>query len=101
MPELTVERAEPALSAKITSIEWKRLRCVVHVLTNDPAVQVDVRSNWKHPGTSLVVAPKTVGEAGQVSLAVRDEFEGQAVMVVVLGATSQVLDKRSTMVGGD
>jgi hypothetical protein len=47
------------------------------------------------------VAPKAVGDAGQVSLAVRDESEGQAAMVVVLDATGQVLDKRSTIVGGE
>ena len=39
--------------------------------------------------------------SGRVSLAVRDEFEGQAVMVVVLDAKGRVLDKRTTIVGGD
>jgi len=101
VPELTFERGAAAVSAKISTVEWKRLRCVVTVSANDPSVQVDVRSNWKQAGTSLVLAPKAVGDAGQVSLAVRDEFEGQAVMVILLDALGQVLDKRSTTVGGD
>ena len=101
MPELTVERGAAVVSAKISSVEWKRLRCVVSVSSNDPTVQVDVRSKWKQADTSLIVAPKAVGDAGQVSLAVRDESEGQAAMVVVLDATGQVLDKRSTIVGGE
>jgi len=101
VPELTVERGAAVVSAKISSVEWKRLRCVVSVSSNDPTVQVDVRSKWKQADTSLTVAPKAVGDGGQVSLAVRDESEGQAAMVVVLDATGQVLDKRSTIVGGE
>ncbi len=101
VPEVTFERAAPALTAKIVSIEWKRLRCVVTVSSNNPDVQVDVRSNWKQAATSLVLAPKAPGQGGQVSLAVRDEFEGQAVMVVLLDTNGQVLDKQSTLVGGD
>jgi hypothetical protein len=101
VPELTFERGAAAVTARIVSVEWRRLRCVVNVSSNDPAVQVDVRSNWKQAATSLVVASKAVGDEGQVSLAVRDEFEGQAVMVVVVDAEGQVLDKRSTTVGGE
>lgn len=101
VPELTCELGTPATTVKITTVEWKRLRCVVTVATNDPSVQVDVRSNWKLPATSLVVVPKAAGDTGQVSVAVRDEFEGQAVVVVVLNAAGEVLDKRSTTVGGE
>ena len=101
VPELTCERGVAALQAKIATVEWKRLRCVVTVSTNDATVLVDVRSNWKLPATSLVVAPKATGDTGQVNLAVRDEFEGQAVMVVVLDRNGEVLDKRSTTVGGE
>jgi hypothetical protein len=101
VPELTVERGAAVVSAKISSVEWKRLRCVVSVSSNDPTVLVDVRSKWKQADTSLIVAPKAVGDEGKVNLAVRDESEGQAAMVVVLDATGQVLDKRSTIVGGE
>jgi hypothetical protein len=101
VPDLTFERGNGAVSAKITKIEWKRMRCVVTVATSGPPVQVDVRSNWKQAVTSLVVSAKTVGESGVVSLAVRDEFEGQAVMVVVCDSKGQVLDKRNTIVGGE
>ncbi len=101
VPELNFERGAAVLSATIANVEWKRLRCVVTVTTNDPSVRVDVRSNWKLPATSLVIAPKAVGDEGHVSLAVRDEFEGQAVSVIVMDASEQVLDKRSTIVGGE
>jgi hypothetical protein len=101
VPELTFERGVASVKAKITSIEWKRLRCVVSVASSDPTVVVDVRSNWKQPATSLVVSPKAAGDTGVVSLPVRDEFEGQSVMVVLMNADGDVLDKRSTTVGGD
>lgn len=101
VPELICERGAAVLSASITKVEWKRLRCVVSVTTNDQSVRVDVRSNWKLPTTSLVVAPKLVGDEGHASLAVRDEFEGQAVSVIVMDSNGQVLDKRSTIVGGE
>lgn len=100
VPELTFERGAPALAASIVRVEWKRLRCVVTVSSNNLSVRVDVRSNWKLPATSLVMAPKALGDTGQVSLAVRDEFEGQAVSVIVMDSNEQVLDKQSTIVGG-
>lgn len=101
VPELTVERGAASVSARITEIEWKRLRCLVTVSSSDPTVRVDVRRQWKQPSTSLVVATKPAGDTGVVSLAVRDECERQEVVVVLLDATGQVLDKRSTMAGGD
>ena len=60
-----------------------------------------MRSSWKLPATSLVVAPKIVGDTGQANLAVRDDCEGQAVSVVLIDANENVLDKRTTIVGGD
>ena len=101
VPELTFERGVATVPTRIVSVEWKRLRCVVSVSTNDTTIKVDVRSNWKQPTTSLVLAPKGLDDAGTVSLAVRDEFEGQSVMVVVLDQKGDILDKRSTTVGGD
>ncbi len=101
VPELTCERGAAALTAKIAGVEWKRLRCVVTVSTNDPSLRVDVRSAWKLAATSLVVAPKPVGDAGQANLAVRDDCEGQAVSVVLIDANGNVQDKQTTMVGGD
>ncbi len=101
VPELTFELGTPATAVKIATVEWKRLRCVVTVSTNDPSVQVDVRSNWKLPATSLTAGPKAVGDAGKVNLAVKDDFEGQAAMVVVLDSAGEVLDKRTTIVGGE
>lgn len=101
VPELTFERGVATVPTRIVAVEWKRLRCVVSVSTNDTTLKVDVRSNWKQPTTSLVLAPKALDDAGTVSLAVRDEFEGQSVMVVVLDQEGDILDKRSTTVGGD
>lgn len=101
VPELTFERGAAVLTATIASVEWKRLRCVVTVTSNDPTVLVDVRRTWKMADSSLVTAPKAVGAEGVASFPVRDDFEGQAVSVIVMDASGQVLDKRSTIVGGE
>ena len=101
VPELTVERGTAVVRARITSVEWKRLRCLVTVSGAEATIKVDVRSTWKLPATSLVVAPKAIGDGGQASVPVRDDYEGQAVMVVLLDKDGEVIDKQSTTVGGE
>ncbi len=101
VPELTFERGTKLASAKITAVEWKRMRCVVTVAGTDSDLRIDIRGNWKLADTSRVLSPKAIGDAGEVSIAVSDEFEGQAAMVVIIDSKDQVLDKRSTTVGGE
>lgn len=99
VPELVIERGAEAVIASIVSVQWRGMRCRVKVESNDPAVQVDLRLNWKQPDTSIVTAPKPVG-TGEVSLAVTDDkHEGDAAMVVLLDSSGKVLDQRSTSVG--
>lgn len=100
VPELLVERAGGSTTASITAVNWRGMRCRVAVATNDPAVRVDLRTNWKQANTSIAAAPKEVGPAGEQSLAVADDsHEGHAAMVVVLDGTGKVLDRKATTVG--
>jgi hypothetical protein len=100
VPDIFVEAAAGRATATIEGIRWRGMRCRVSVRTNHPAVQVDLRLNWKQPGTSIVAAIKEVGVKGEASLAVsNDQHEGMAAMVVVLDRAGNVLDKRSTSVG--
>jgi hypothetical protein len=72
----------------------------VSVNTNDPAVIVDLRLNWKQPSTSIAASPKEVGPAGETSLAVADDkHEGSAATVVVVDGAGNVLDRKPTTVG--
>lgn len=100
VPELVVERGGASTTATIQSISWRGMRCRVGVVTNDPSVRIDLRSNWKQPATSIVAAVKEVGPAGEASLAVADDsHEGAAATLVALDAAGNVLDRKPTTVG--
>jgi len=100
VPELSVERGEAGLEAVIQSVQWRGMRCRVSVRSNEPGVRADLRLNWKQPATSIVAEVKSIGPAGEASLAVKDDrHEGAAAMVVLLDPSGKVLDRRSTSVG--
>jgi hypothetical protein len=101
IPELVVSRGAGATDAVIEAIEWHGFRCRVRVESNDPQVQIDIRTNWKQKTTSIVAATKAVGSSGDVSLVVpNDALEGAAAFVVLLDANGVVLTSRNTCVGG-
>lgn len=100
VPELTIERGEGTVTASITLLNWRGMRCRVSVNTNDPSVRVDLRLNWKNPATSIAASAKEVGPAGEASLVVeKDTFEGASAMVVALDRIGNVLDRMATTVG--
>lgn len=100
VPELIVERGGGTTTASITAITWRGMRCRVSVTTNDPAVRVDLRTNWKQANTSIAASPKEVGPAGEASLAVADDaHEGHAATIVVVDGAGNVLDRKTTTVG--
>jgi hypothetical protein len=102
IPELVVERGEGAVSATITEISWRGMRCRVMVKSSAPGLQVDLRLNWKQATSSIVAAAKELGTNGEASLAVSDDkHEGAAASVVVSDASGRVLDSKPTTVGED
>lgn len=102
IPELIVERGEEAVTATITEISWRGMRCRVAVNSNADGLQVDLRLNWKQAASSIVAAAKELGSNGEASLAVSDDkHEGAAASVVVTDATGRVLDSKPTTVGED
>lgn len=102
IPDLIVERGEEALTATITEISWRGMRCRVAVKANAKGLQVDLRLNWKQPASSIAAAPKELGANGEASLAVADDrHEGAAASVVVSDAVGRVLDTKPTTVGDD
>jgi hypothetical protein len=100
VPEILVTQGVKAVSASIISVDWRGMRCKVKVESNDPMVRVDLRTNWKHAGSSIVAAVKAVGSGGEVNLVVADDkYEGSAAMVVLLDAGGAILNQRTTSVG--
>jgi hypothetical protein len=102
VPELAVERGAESVSATITDIQWRGMRCRVKVKTNNPTVSVDLRLNYKRADTSVVATIKEVGTSGEVSLAVdQDKFEGSSAAVVVVTGKNTVLHSVQTRIGGE
>ena len=102
VPELVVERGEAAVTATITGISWRGMRCRVTVESNAAGLQVDLRRNWKQAATSIVAAVKELASNGETSLAVADDkHEGAAASVVVFDTSGRVLDYKPTTVGED
>ncbi|MBS0530095.1 MAG: BREX-1 system phosphatase PglZ type B, partial [Proteobacteria bacterium] len=102
VPELIVEPGEQAVTATITEIGWRGMRCRVIVKSNAAGLQIDLRLNWKQAASSIVAAAKQLGSNGEASLAVSDDkHEGAAASVVVTDAAGRVLDSKPTTVGED
>jgi hypothetical protein len=99
VPDLFVERGLTAISATITSIEWRRMRCRIRIETNNPSVRVDLRKNWKEQATSIVAARKALDANGEVSLVLDDTHEGAAASVVVVDVDGNVIAHQTTCVG--
>lgn len=102
IPDLVVERGEETVTAAITEINWRGMRCRVAVKSNAAGLQVDLRLNWKQATSSIAASPKEIGKNGEASLAVSDDkHEGAAASVVVSDASGRVLDCKPTTVGED
>jgi len=100
VPEIVVTQGIEAVRASIVSVEWRGMRCRVKVDSNNPAVRVDLRTNWKQAGSSIVAVVKEVGSSGEVNLVVaEDRHEGSAAVVVVIDSGGAILGQRTTSVG--
>jgi hypothetical protein len=100
IPELTVERGAEVARATITDTQWRGMRLRVRASASVPGLRVDLRTNAKQPGTSLVASAKELDASGEASLVVSDDkHEGAAAVVVVLDRGNNIVDRRSTTVG--
>lgn len=100
IPDLVVERGEDSVSAEITEISWRGMRCRVTVKSSATGLQVDLRLNWKQAASSIAASPKELGKTGEASIAVPDDkHEGSAASVVVFDASGLVLDYKATTAG--
>lgn len=104
VPELRVRAKKTTAAATIESVKWVRMRCKVTIEGNGAGLKVDLRTKLADAGSSLLTpkVPKSPEPEGTVSLAVEDEDEvGTAAFLVLLTGDGQVIDKRSTTVGGE
>jgi hypothetical protein len=85
----------------IGEVKWTRLRCRVSVTGGGDGLQADLRRRANDPSTSVCGGPKPFKD-GKASLIVGDdELQGEAVSLVVLSSTGQVVARAATMIGGE
>ena len=101
-PDIRVERAAASgVAASIRSITWRRLRCLVEVVSRGGAVAADLRLE-SPSGASVAAVAKPVGEDGSVSLVLAgDEHEEKPLVLVVTDADGRILSQQPTRVGED
>lgn len=88
-------------SAKILSAEWSSFRCRVKVTGWIPGLRLDLREKVSDSASSMAEKVVDVKEDGTAGLLARDDAEGKAAFVVLLGPDGQPCGKVQTVVGGD
>ena len=102
IPDIQVERtAGGGAAASIRSITWRRLRCLVEVVSQGGAVAADLRLE-SPSGISVAAVAKPVGDDGFVSLVLAgDEHEEKPLVLVVTDPDGRILSQQPTRVGED
>jgi len=92
--------ASSAPAAVITEISWKGIRCNLEVSGGMAGMTADLRREAAG-GPSVATAAKSIDDGGARLLVEDDEFEGSAVVAVLLSPDGRVIAQRRTVVGGD
>lgn len=101
VPVMRVTAGADKTTAKVTHVSWAGLRCRVQIESAQPGLCVDLRTKVNDPGSS-VSKVRPVDAQGAASLLVSDdELEGTPAVVVVLDASSHVMTKHPTIIGGE
>lgn len=102
IPDLLVKRTEQEVTASVTAITWRGLRCFVEAKIQGGQATADLRLE-RPSGDSVVAAAKPVESDGAVSLVLADdEHENDAlVLVLIFAPTGRILASQPTRVGID
>lgn len=93
--------ASAEISAKITEVHWRGMRCRISIEPVSAPVTVDIRTKVGDSTTSIT-APRQADSEGKAGLLVEnDSLEGTTVSVVLLDTSGRVVVKRATTVGGE
>jgi len=100
-PTIDVSHRRPQGQPQVDRVEWRGLRCRVHVTNAAAGTAVDLRAKADAPDTSFCGGSRRLDPAGQVSLLVADDSSiGRAAFVVVLDTDDTVMTKATTTIGG-
>lgn len=98
IPDITIGGAAAVSGARISGLNWRRLRLTVNMTGELAGITVEVRRKERDPASRVDVSSKIDGL--QARLTVSDEVdEGDPVLVVLIDRHGGVADVRATQVG--
>ena len=103
IPVITVKADGKAggSTATIVEVKWVGMRCKVTASAADQGMKVDLRTKANDADSSKAQA-KVVAADGTASLLVEDDaLEGTTVVVVLLDAAGNVINKQPSIIGGE
>lgn len=101
VPTLIVENQNGAkANAKILEVKWVNLKCGVMTENAIEGFTIDIRTKYNDEATSIVDSRIKTLIHNKGALMVKDEYESQAVTLVLLDETGRIMDKKLTTVGG-
>jgi hypothetical protein len=98
VPRLVVTKPFASKPAAITiDFSWIGLTLKVQVVDPPEGCSVDIRGKANDGSTSLATAPRALSD-GKVRLMVDDEHQGQAAVIVIVGADDELLAATPTLI---
>ena len=102
VPSLIVEHPNMQhIAAEIKVVKWVNLKCTINTADVPDGYQVDIRTKYNDPKSSIVLSKGKALQGNTVTLMVDDAAEHQAATIVLLDENERILDKKPTTVGGD
>ncbi|MDX2282985.1 MAG: BREX-1 system phosphatase PglZ type B [Bacteroidia bacterium] len=98
VPTLIV-RSSRTSSGKIARHKWTGLRCRIEADSPLPGYEVDIRTKFSEPRSSIVIPSGCSIADGKCTLIVDDAAEQQAAMIVLLDPSGMIVHKVNTTVG--
>ena len=102
VPIMTIENPNTQhINAEIKVAKWVNLKCTISTADAPDGYQVDIRTKYSDPKTSIVLSKNKTIHSNTLTLMVDDAAENHAAHIVLMDENERILDKKSTTVGGD
>lgn len=86
---------------RLKDVHWIKHRCFVECEHPQPGLAIDIRVGRRDGTSVLASTPKALDADGAVRIPVEDTHENKTLVVVLLDASGDVIDQRSTRIGAN
>ncbi|MCB0520334.1 MAG: BREX-1 system phosphatase PglZ type B [Lewinellaceae bacterium] len=101
VPTLFIENTNAMqVTARFAEVKWINLTCKIETTGAPDGYQVDIRTKYSDPASSIVLLPGKTLKDNKLTLMVDDDAEGQSATLVLMDEQGTILNKRPTVVGG-